>query len=171
MSGADKPPTTHINCAQPHIVMQTEVGHLQENGPYACIYILRGEEWQEAGWVQGLCMERSRCAGSPHTQGTRGGWVGPSESRFFTPFVLFSTALFHLPHIYCSVSRGLLQVWVHPSVVIQMSTHSAKVCCIAELKLWVIWGKGKCKPLWCWTYQCFHTSQKNWKCCGKWARS
>lgn len=49
MSAEDKPPTAHINCAQPHIVLQTEVDHLQENSPYAYIYFLRGEERQEAG--------------------------------------------------------------------------------------------------------------------------
>lgn len=48
VSATDKPPTVHINCAQPYIAVQTEVEHLEGNGPYACLYILRGEERQEA---------------------------------------------------------------------------------------------------------------------------
>lgn len=72
MSGTDKPPTAYISCAQPHIVQQTEVEHLQGNGPYACIYILRGEERQEAGYGgEQMCWLSSHSGHKRRVSGTR----------------------------------------------------------------------------------------------------
>lgn len=165
MTSTDKPPTGHINCTELHIVLQTEVEHLQGNGPYACIYCISWEEKRDRKQAEfKVCVWRGADVPALLTLRAQeeGEW-DPARADFSLhlssppPHSFISrTYTIQCPEACCRCECTHLLRY-------RWAVTQAKCAALQSLNCGSCEVKANVKPLQCWSFQGFHTSCKNWK--------